>query len=122
MQTPDGRECPYYYLDAHRRSPMREGCHLLEDAGRADGWSSALCRTCEVPEIKRANQCPHMVLRPRIGRRRFWEPRSVLIEASCVKREGAVRDPMVGCGLCHAPLDFVVYQDEGDADPEGGAG
>ncbi|MBN1248061.1 MAG: hypothetical protein JXC32_10420 [Anaerolineae bacterium] len=123
MLTPDGRECPYYYVDAHRRSQVREVCHLLDGSPDAAAWHSDLCARCPVPEIKQANRCETMVLHARIGRRgwRFWEPQRMLIRATCTKSGGVVSDPMVGCGQCHAPISFVVYQEPdsaGDAKEE----
>lgn len=112
MQTPDGRECPYYYVDAHRRHREREVCHLLTGTASAKDWHSELCATCPVPDIKQANRCETMVLHARIGRRpwRIWEQKRMLIRATCTKSGEAVTDPMIGCGQCHAPISFVVYE------------
>ena len=112
MQTPDGRECPYYYLNAHRTTIEHERCNLLAGTADAAGWTSQLCATCIVPRIKAANKCENMVLHARIGRRpgRFWERKRVLVRATCLRSGGEVKDPMVGCGLCHTPLTFVVYE------------
>jgi hypothetical protein len=35
----------------------------------------------------------------------------MLIDASCTKSGTAVSDPMIGCGHCHAPISFVVYEE-----------
>ncbi len=110
MKTPDGRECPYYYADFHRRSPGVEICRLLQGTPDADEWTSDYCRTCPVPEIRRANACPHMTLKGRIGRRYFWERRRVLVEASCSRSAGPVTNPYVGCGKCHETIEFVVVE------------
>lgn len=112
MRTPDGRACPYYYVNHHRRSTPEETCHLLEGKPDARRWTSALCATCPVPDIHRANRCPHMVLHGHIGRRRwrFWEQERVLIRATCPKSDGPVKDPYRGCGHCHDPLTFIVRE------------
>ena len=112
MQTPDGRSCPYYYADAHRRTDILERCHLLAGKPDARRWHSGLCVRCPVPEIKLANRCERMVLHAKIGRRpwRFWEGQRMLITATCTRSGGRVEDPMVGCGQCHSPIDFVVYE------------
>ncbi len=120
MQTPDGCECPYYYLNAHRTTRVHELCHLLEGTADAAHWESQLCSSCEVPDIKMANRCQNMVLHARIGRRpgRFWEHKRMLIYATCLRSGGVVRDPMVGCGQCHVPLTFVVCEDPGTEEPK----
>jgi len=116
MQTPYGQECPYYYLNAHRTTRVREGCHLIVGSPDAARWTSGLCAQCPVPAISQANRCENMTLRGRIARRpgRFWERPRVLVTATC-SRAGVVPDPMVGCGQCHAPIAFVVG-DEADSD------
>ncbi len=108
MRTPDGQECPYYYRDTQRWHADQEECRLLAPTADAERWHSALCATCPVPEIRRANACPKMTLRGRIRRRllRFWEGPRVLVTAHCA--EGPIEDPRVGCGHCHVQLTFVV--------------
>jgi hypothetical protein len=116
MRTPDGRECRHYYVDTHRWREGKETCRLLEGTPDAERWTSDLCRTCPVPEIRRANTCPEMQLHARIQRRplRFWEGPRVHVRATCEKGGGPVEDPYVGCGLCHEPLNFVVADEESD--------
>jgi hypothetical protein len=116
MRTPNGQACPYYYINAHRRAAVQEVCHLLDGKDDAATWTSELCFTCPVPEIKRVNQCTHMALHARIGRRpwRFWEPPRMLIWATCDKSSGPVKNPKVGCGHCHTPLTFVVGESDHD--------
>lgn len=113
MQTPDGRECPYYYVDYHRRTMGREVCHLLEGHPDAQRWTSALCATCAVPDIKRANGCPSMHLHARIGKPwwRFWGKESIQLYADCERSHKVVENPYVGCGECHPPVQFVVGND-----------
>lgn len=114
MRTPEGRECPFYYIDTYRRASARELCHLLSGKPDAALWTSDLCCTCPVPDIKRANQCQDMILTAHIGKRslRFWEKPRMLIEANCTRSGQLVDNPMVGCGLCHTPLTFVVSEEE----------
>lgn len=114
MLTPEGRDCPYYYVNAHRRSQAREVCHLLDGSPDAAQWASAFCAMCPVPEIKRANGCETMVLHARIGKRpwRFWEQRRMVVHATCTKNGKRVGDPMVGCGQCHTPITFVVHEED----------
>jgi hypothetical protein len=119
MRTPDGRECPFYYADSHRRAGTRETCHLLAaKPDAAANWTSDLCFGCPVPDIKRANRCADMVLEARIGTPgwRFWEKPRMLIDATCVRSRGRVENPMVGCGLCHGSLTFIVAEEESHDD------
>jgi hypothetical protein len=124
MQTPYGQACPFYYVNAHRRTTAREQCHLLDGTEDAHNWTSELCRTCPVPEIRRVNRCPNMKLHAGIGRRgkiaravarlQFWRPREqwgrMVVRTTCTESGGAVSDPYVGCGRCHAPLELVVSE------------
>lgn len=118
MRTPEGRECPFYYADTYRRASAREHCHLLTGRPDAARWTSDLCRTCGVPDIKQANRCRDMVLQAHIGKRawRFWETPRMLISATCVRSGVRVENPMVGCGLCHGSLTFVVGKEESNVD------
>lgn len=111
MLTPEGRECPYYYANFHRREQGVEVCRLLEDSPDAEAWTASLCATCEVPAIAQANSCRNMVYHARIGRRRFWESRRVLVRATCNLTHQPVKNPYVGCGQCHTLFDFVVIEE-----------
>ena len=119
MQTPDGRACPFYYADAHRKSRVREACRLLESTPDDQYWTSGLCAGCPIPDITAANHCRTMQLHARIARPgwQLWRRHRIVVTATCTKSGGAVRDPMVGCGLCHAPLTFVVGPEATDATP-----
>ncbi|MBN1260272.1 MAG: hypothetical protein JXB35_06285 [Anaerolineae bacterium] len=110
MRTPDGKACPYYYVDVQRWRTGPDECRLIEGQPGTENWSSELCRQCPVPDIRRANACPNLVLHARIGRRplRFWEKPRMQIQATCTKSKGPVADPYVGCGLCHEHLTFLV--------------
>ncbi len=114
MQLPDGRECPYYYQHLQRWHTGKAECRLLAGAPDARRWTDALCRTCPVPDIRRANACPTLTLHARIARPslRFWEKPHMRIEAACTRSGGPVKDPYVGCGLCHSGLTFVVAEEE----------
>jgi hypothetical protein len=118
MRTPDGRECLFYYADAHRRAGTREHCHLLATKPDAAIWTSDLCVTCPTPDIKRVNRCSEMGLHGRIGGTgwRFWQKSRMLIHATCAKSRGRVENPMVGCGLCHESLTFIVAEEESHDD------
>ncbi|MFP4343269.1 MAG: hypothetical protein ACLFU8_01120 [Anaerolineales bacterium] len=112
MKTPQGRECPFYYRDVQRWHTGEEECRLLqgEDAER---WESALCATCPVPDIKRANACSQMSLEGRIRRPglRFWQGARVVVTASCSRVRDTVANPYVGCGHCHEEITFVVVEE-----------
>ncbi len=116
MRTPDGRECPYYAEGYYRRIAEKAVCHLLEGQPDARHWTPALCATCRVPDIRRANECPTLILRLHIGRGgwRFWEGKRIHIQATCSRSQRGVPNPYVGCGLCHANITFVVGPQEGD--------
>jgi len=61
-----------------------------------------------------------MILHARIERRGrwFWPRSRVQITATCSRSGGLVADPMIGCGRCHAPLNFTVYHDSPSSDEE----
>jgi len=99
VRTPAGTECRYYYQDFHRGRSVQT-CRLIDANPDSEPWRPGLCQTCRVPEILRANGCPNMVLRARVGRRWLLR-REVRISAFCTQSDGPVEDPMVGCGQCH---------------------
>lgn len=116
MQTPAGKECPYFYGDYHRGRSV-ERCRLLE-AHNLD-WYSDLCFNCEVPEIRKANACEHQSLKPRIEKPLFFMKAQVKVDAYCSQCECAVDEPRVGCGQCHPlPNVFVVAPDSPPAGDE----
>lgn len=115
MRIPDGRECPYYYVDTRRwREGSEERCNLLIETKDADRWTADLCRQCPVPDIRRANACPNMQLHARIKRPpwQFWTSPRVFVYATCTKTEGPVKNPYVGCGHCHQSIEFVVADED----------
>jgi hypothetical protein len=113
MRTPDGRECPHYYVDVHRWHEGRAECRLLEGTPDAERWQPTLCRACPVPEIRRANACERMVLHARVARRvlQFWKGPQVKVTATCTRSRGPVDDPYRGCGYCHDTFTFVVAEE-----------
>ncbi len=109
MRLPDGRLCPYYYVERGRWHEGKPQCRLVKGE-TARHWKAELCATCPVPDIRRANACPHMHLHLRL--RRFFLRRPRLeVQATC-DLGGSVADPYVGCGRCHGPLEFVVADAE----------
>ena len=85
MLTPDGIECPYYYANFHRRTAAVDQCNLLVAGPFENDWQSSLCKTCPVPDIKRANSCETMQLSLRIIKRgmKFWEKDRISVQATC---------------------------------------
>ena len=100
MKTPAGQECRYFYGDYHR-GRNHEECRLLKNANPPQEWKPALCSTCPVPGILRANACEHMTLQPEVHRPFFILKPRVKIEAYCTKTKQAVDEPHIGCGECH---------------------
>jgi hypothetical protein len=99
MRTPAGIECKYFYGDYFRGRSLEE-CRLLQAAGQK--WTPALCKTCPVPGVARANACEFLQLRATIGRplSAAFMPR-VQVSAYCEKTKRNVKEPHVGCGECH---------------------
>jgi len=112
MRTPDGKNCPYYYIHTHRRVTEVALCHLLQGQADAAHWQPALCATCPVPAIKHANGCENLRIHAHIGKRkwRFWEKDRLLIQVTCTRTGKTVKNPYLGCGLCHSPIEFVVQE------------
>jgi len=100
MKNPAGIECQYFFGD-YFRGRHREECRLLKSANPALDWEPKLCESCPVPEIRRANSCDHMQLRPSIKRPFPFAPKRVQIEAYCRKTHQDVAEPHLGCGECH---------------------
>ncbi len=119
MLTPDGKHCPYYYVNTHRQANETALCHLLQGQADALRWNPTFCITCPVPKIKQANGCENLRLHARVGKRKwhFWEKEHIIIHATCVRTGNSVKNPYVGCGQCHHPIVFVV-KDPNLAQPE----
>jgi hypothetical protein len=101
VQTPAGRECKYYYEDFHRGRAVQD-CRLLSQ----EEWRPRLCGVCPVPDILRANRCPHMRLDARRTRR--WLRSRVEVTAYCERYQVSVENPYVGCGRCHPEASVVL--------------
>jgi len=100
MQTPAGKECPYYYEDFYRGRSTQE-CRLIAENPYSERWEPGLCARCPVPDILQANACPNMLLEAEVVRRWFGLVRRVEVYAVCIEYQVEVEDPYVGCGHCH---------------------
>jgi len=100
MITPDGTECRYYYADYYR-GRKRQECRLVTQNPQSEPWEPKLCSNCPVPDILRANACPHMVLEAGVKKGFLGLRRRVEVGAVCAKYLVAVPEPRVGCGHCH---------------------
>jgi len=105
MRTPAGKECRYYYQDSHRGRTVEE-CRLLDQSPGSLPWEPRVCALCPVPDILRANGCPHMRLEARLVRR--FLRRRVEVAAYCTGHEQPVANPYVGCGHCHPAATTVL--------------
>lgn len=104
MRVPvTGKECPYFYGDYHR-GRHHEECRLIGAANPP--WEIKYCKTCPVPDIVRANACPHMILSGEIKSGLLGLKKSVKVSAYCTKTHKDVEDPYVGCSECHPILDL----------------
>jgi hypothetical protein len=100
MKTPYGQACRFYHADYYRGRNTQE-CRLIQQNPDTEAWKPALCQNCPVPEILRANACPHLVLRARVRKSLLGWLQKVEIEAACREYRVAVEKPKVGCGKCH---------------------
>jgi hypothetical protein len=100
MRTPAGKECSYFYGDYYR-GRSHEECRLLNAQSPPLPWKPALCATCPVPEIQRANACVYMVLKPKLVRPFPFLQQQVRVDTYCSKTERSGFDPHIGCGECH---------------------
>jgi len=110
MQTPHGIFCKYYFSD-YFRGNAKEDCRLLNSSQQKAQWSNALCKTCPVPKILLANACPNMTLNAKIARGFLGFNKKVEVSAYCIKSQAEVKEPEVGCGLCHDG-EFVISEDQ----------
>ena len=101
MQTPDGRECPYYYQDFHRNRHVQE-CRLVKDNPRSKSWQPPDCERCPVPDIRTANASPDLRLSLTIRPLFIGIGRQMDVQAYCDKHACEIEDPFVGCPQCHA--------------------
>ncbi len=105
MKTPAGKECPYFYGDYYR-GKNHEECRLLGNQSGSQKWTPDLCATCPVPGIKLANACPHIELTPVVKKPFLVGKRQVTVTAFCTKAQQTVKEPKIGCGICH-PLSEI---------------
>jgi len=99
MKTPYGRECRYFYGDYYRGRNFEE-CRLIQSREDGRKWETILCKACNVPVILANNACPHMVLSAVV--KSFFGRKSVRVDAYCVKSHQTVKDPNIGCDICHS--------------------
>jgi hypothetical protein len=100
MRTPAGTECRFFYGDYYRGKNLEE-CRLIGNAPTPKNWSPDLCQKCPVPAILRANACENMVLHGEVKTGFLRMHRQVVISAYCTKSQLNVKEPEVGCPLCH---------------------
>lgn len=107
MRTPAGKECKFFYGN-YFRGRKTEECRLLRDSG--EEWRAALCTTCPVPEVLRANACEYLRFRAKVVRPLgAGLQRRVQLSAHCEKVDRNVPEPQIGCGECHPlPPEFIV--------------
>lgn len=104
MKVPTtGKECPYFYGDYYR-GRHHEECRLIGNA--SPPWVIKLCQSCPVPDITRANACPHMILSGEVKPSFLGLNKRVNVSAYCTKSHQDVKDPYVGCSECHPILDL----------------
>jgi hypothetical protein len=109
MRTPAGKECRYFYGNYYR-GRRQEECRLIGNAPPPHHWTPDLCKSCPVPDILRANACPHMTLRAEVHNALLGLKRSVTISAYCEYTERPVAEPEIGCGECHT-LPSIFSED-----------
>ena len=107
MRTPAGSECKFYYEDYFRGRETHE-CRLLDRNPEGGVWKPALCKTCPVPKIVRANACPNLALEAKVEKTLLGLRERVRVYAVCTSRMIEVDDPATGCGECHKEITFTV--------------
>lgn len=108
MRTPSGRECPYFYGDYHRGRQIEE-CRLIDKPNQPKKWQPKYCASCPVPDIVIANSCPNMILSADIKKSLPLFKKKVYVSAYCTKAHKEVKEPKIGCGLCHdVPKNLVI--------------
>ena len=106
MKTPYGKECRFFYGDYYRGRNFEE-CRLLTDSDKHQ-WEPIFCKNCPVPGILINNGCQYMVLSGKIKRSLF--SKRIQVSAYCTKSHSEVKDPNVGCEICHRGI-FSVSSD-----------
>ncbi len=98
MKTPFGRECKFFYGDYYRGRNLEE-CRALSGDDKSR-WKSELCKGCPIPQIQINNACPNMMLSASIAKP-FLRKQKTMVEAWCSKVHDRVKDPNIGCPVCH---------------------
>ncbi|MEA4812068.1 MAG: hypothetical protein VB108_05830 [Anaerolineaceae bacterium] len=98
MKTPFGRECKFFYGDYYRGRNLEE-CRALSAADKPK-WQVDLCKACPMPQILANNACPNLMLSVTINKP-FLGKQKTLVKAWCSQIHTAVKDPNVGCPVCH---------------------
>jgi hypothetical protein len=98
MKTPFGRECKFFYGDYFRGHNVEE-CRALS-AGEKNRWKSDFCKDCPMPQIQINNACPNLLLSAAIFKS-VLRKEKIVVQAWCSKVHDLVKDPNVGCPVCH---------------------
>jgi hypothetical protein len=107
MKTPAGSECEFFFGDYYR-GRNHEECRLIGDAPSPNHWTPDLCKNCPVPRFRLANACQNLVFEGKVRSLIFGLKRRVEVSAYCVKSASQVKEPEVGCGLCHQLPDVFL--------------
>lgn len=105
MRTPAGFDCKFFYADYHRGRNI-QACRLLDNQA-GPKWEPALCATCRVPQILRANACPNLTLEAKVHKSWGGLKRRIVINAFCTKTLAEVVVPEIGCGHCHETINIL---------------
>lgn len=101
MNTPDGRECRFYYQDYFRGRAVQE-CRLIKLNPRSPEWRASDCASCPVPDILLANGNPDLVLEAAVKKGVLGMGRRVEVSAFCSRHLIDVPKPAAGCPKCAA--------------------
>jgi hypothetical protein len=115
MKTPAGKECKYYYGDFHRGRNV-QACRLIERNPDSPPWRPALCYTCPVPDILRANQSDTLKLDGKVVKKFFGLKQQVEVEGWCSECFQVVPHPELGCPNCrhkHGPSILDLKESPG---------
>jgi hypothetical protein len=98
MKTPSGRECKFFYGDYFRGRNVEE-CRALSAAEKAR-WKAEFCKECPMPQILTNNACPNLMLSATVVKP-ILRKEKIGVQAWCSKVHDIVKDPNVGCPVCH---------------------
>lgn len=113
MQTPDGRDCKYYYEDFHRGRNIQE-CRSVKYNPDSVRWHPNDCSKCPVPDILLANADPNMELIVTIKKGFLGFGRSIDVVARDRTDGSIIEDPYVGNVKDHPGLDIFRQALEDD--------